>query len=547
MGKFSKKQNLEQGAVILLFSTIIVKLIGAFFKIPLSSNFCLGDLGFGYFSAAYDLFTPIYMMAISGFPVAISRMIADYNAKGMKGTAKKAFKVSIKTLSLIGIAGCVLLLLAVIPFVNLTDKSGESIYCFLAVIPAFFFCCIVSCYRGYYEGVFNMVPAAVSNVIEALGKLLLGFTFAFVTVRLTGKPASGAAAALIGITLGTLLSACYLNIKYKIDNKYVDFKTELSDIKDSDIAKLLIVTAIPIVLSSLSGSLVTLIDTFTVRWQLGVAVDADFEGLKSMYSAVIDEYNISAVSPLTAEQFPTLLYGIRSKAYTIYNIVPTFTTALGVGAVPILAKALAKGDKTLIKNSSETVLKFTSLIVFPATAGLLALSDNVMSLLYGKGASAEVGGQMLFIFAAACLFAGLSIPLCSMLQALSLQKSAFLNVLMGMAVKIIGNLVLCSVTKINIFGSVISTLLCYIVIFVLNFIVLLKQTGDYLQMISVFIKPFFAAILCAFSAFVVSLLGDSSIITVLSIAVGVIVYIVALVLLKAISKQEIANFLKKQA
>ena len=462
-------------------------------------------------------------------------------------TAKKAFKVSIKTLSLIGIAGCVLLLLAVIPFVNLTDKSGESIYCVLAVIPAFFFCCIVSCYRGYYEGVFNMVPAAVSNVIEALGKLLLGFTFAFVTVRLTGKPASGAAAALIGITLGTVLSACYLNVKYKKDNKNLDFKNEFSDVNDKDIARLLIVTAIPIVLSSLSGSLVTLIDTFTVRWQLCVAVDADFEGLKSIYSAVIDEYNISAVSPLTAEQFPTLLYGIRSKAYTIYNIVPTFTTALGVGAVPILAKALAKGDKTLIKNSSETVLKFTSLIVFPATAGLLALSDNVMSLLYCKGASAELGGQMLFIFAAACLFAGLSIPLCSMLQALSLQKSAFLNVLIGMAVKIIGNLVLCSVTKLNIFGSVISTLLCYIVIFVLNFIVLLKQTGNYLQMISVFIKPFFAAILCAFSAFVVSLLGDSSIITVLSIAVGVIVYIVALVLLKAISKQEIANFLKKQA
>lgn len=545
MGKFSKKQNLEQGALILLLSTVIVKLIGAFFKIPLSSKFCLGDLGFGYFSAAYDLFTPVYMMAISGFPVAISRMIADYNAKEMIGTAGKAFKVSIKTLTLIGIAGCVLLLLAVIPFVNLTDKSGESVYCILAVIPAFFFCCIVSCYRGYYEGIFNMVPAAVSNVIEALGKLLLGFTFAFVTVRVTGKPAFGATAALIGITLGTLFSAFYLNIKYKHDNKNVDFKNELSDIRDKDIAKLLIVTAVPIVLSSLSGSLVTLIDTFTVRWQLGIMVDADFEDLKSIYSAVIDEYNISVVNPITAEQFPTLLYGIRSKAYTIYNIVPTFTAALGVSAVPILADALAKKDRELIKNSSQTVLKFTSLIVFPACAGLLALSDNIMSLLYGKGASAEVGGQMLFIFAVACIFAGFSIPLCSMLQALSLQKSAFINVLIGMAVKIIGNLILCSVTKLNIFGSVISTLLCYIVIFVLNFTVLLKQTGDYLQMISVFIKPFFAALLCGFSAFLISFMGDSSIITVLSVAVGAIVYIVALVLLKSISKQEIISFLKK--
>ena len=543
MADISKKQNLEQGAVILLLSTVIVKIIGAFFKIPISSDYCLGDLGFGYFSAVYDLFTPVYMMAISGFPVAVSRLIADFNAKGLNENVNRTFKVSLKTLSVIGVLGCVFLLLCVIPFVRLTDMTGESVYCFLAVIPSFFFCCIVSCYRGYYEGILNMVPAAVSNIIEALGKLLLGFSLALITIKFTGKPALGAAAALAGITLGTLLSALYLFFKYKGDRKVPSVETV--GINDKEISKVLIITAIPIVLSSLSGSLVTLIDTFTVRWQLGILVKENFEGLKLLYSAVIDEYNSASLTALSAEQFPTLLYGIRSKAFTIYNIVPTFTTALGVSAVPILATAFAKCDKQQIKKSTQTILKFTSLIAFGAGAGLLALSEKIMILLFSKGASAQVGGKMLFIFAVACIFSGLSVVLCSMLQALSVQNIALINVGIGMTVKLVLNLVLCQNLKLNIYGSAISTLVAYFLIFVLNLAVLIHRVGNCIDIIKVFLKPFLAAVFCGFSAYFVSLLGDSSLNTLCAIAVGGTVYIAVLVLTKAFSKPEIANFLKK--
>ena len=546
MLKSSKKQNLEQGAAILLLSTVIVKLIGALFKIPLSSEICLGDLGFGYFSAAYDLFTPLYIMAISGFPVAISRIIADYNAKGMESEAKRAFRVSRKTLAIIGIIGSFIMLVAVIPFVSLTDETGQSIYSVLAVVPAFLFLCIVSCYRGYFEGYSNMLPAAVSNVIEALGKLILGFSFAYITVKITGNLPLGAAAALFGITLGTLISAIYLHIRYKSDkNHLLSANTQSINLSDKEIKRMIILTAVPIVLSSLSGSLVTLIDAFTVRWQLSITATENFGRLSEIYSEVIKEYNTTSLNTLSSLEFPTLLYGIRSKAYTLYNIVPTFTMALGVSAVPVISEAFAKKDSTQILKSSEAVLKFASLIALPAGAGMFVLSKDIMVLLYGKGASASLGGKMLTLYALAAVFSGLSVVLCSVLQALSLQKKVLLNVFIGIALKITGNLVLCSIIGVNIFGAVISTLLCYLLIFLLNLFSLIKLTGNFIQVISVFLKPLIASLLCGITAYFVSLIGENSLVCLLSVMAGGAVYIISLILFKAISRQEISNFLKK--
>lgn len=546
MYKASKKQNLEQGAAILLLSTVVVKLIGALFKIPLSSEICLGDLGFGYFSAAYDLFTPLYIMAISGFPVAISRIIADFNAKGMENEAERVFKVSRKTLAIIGVIGSFILLVSVIPFVSLTDRTGQSVYSVLAVVPAFMFLCIVSCYRGYFEGYSNMLPAAVSNVIEALGKLILGFSFAYITVKITGDLPLGAAAALAGITLGTLISAIYLHIRYKSDkNHLLSANPQSIALSDIEIKRMIILTAVPIVLSSLSGSLVTLIDAFTVRWQLSITVTENFSKLSEIYSEVINEYNATSLNKLSYLEFPTLLYGIRSKAYTLYNIVPTFTMALGVSAVPALSEAFAKKDTKRILKSSETVLKFASLIALPAGVGMFVLSKEIMALVYGAGASANLGGKMLMLYALAAVFSGLSVVLCSMLQALSLQKKALFNVFIGMVIKITGNLVLCSFVGVNIYGAVISTLLCYLAIFILNLLALIKLTGNFASVISVFLKPLIAALLCGVTAYFVSLIGENSLVCLLSVVVGGAVYIISLILFKAISKQEISNFFKK--
>ena len=170
--KKRKQQSFEYGAIILLCSTMLVKVIGAIFKIPLSN--LLGDLGFGYFSSAYDLFTPIYTLAMAGLPIAVSRIVAEHITNKRFNDVHRTLSVTKKLFFISGLTGFILMLALIYPFVRITDRTGQTIYSLFAIAPSLFFCCVMSTYRGYYEGLRNMYPTAASDVIEALGKLILG-------------------------------------------------------------------------------------------------------------------------------------------------------------------------------------------------------------------------------------------------------------------------------------------------------------------------------------------------------------------------------------
>ena len=128
-----KQQSFEYGAIILLCSTVLVKIIGAFFKIPLSN--LIGDLGFGYFSSAYDLFTPIYTLAMAGLPIAISRVIAERMAKARYNDVKKTLKITSRIFLVTGCTAAIIMLLLIRPFVSLTDATGKTVYSIYAIVP----------------------------------------------------------------------------------------------------------------------------------------------------------------------------------------------------------------------------------------------------------------------------------------------------------------------------------------------------------------------------------------------------------------------------
>ena len=172
-----EKTGFQRGALLLLSSAVIVKLIGALFKIPLSNKYCLGDLGFGYFSSAYDLFTPFYAIAMAGLPVAVSKTVSEYSAQGRFKDVRQALKVSRRVYFAAGLICFFCLGVFIYPFSRLTDSTGAGIYALFAMTPSVIFCCLMSSYRGYYQGLNNMLPTAVSELLEALCKLILGFGF----------------------------------------------------------------------------------------------------------------------------------------------------------------------------------------------------------------------------------------------------------------------------------------------------------------------------------------------------------------------------------
>ena len=523
----NKKQSLIEGSYILLFTAIITKIIGAVFKIPLSSNYCLGDLGFGYFSAAYDLYLPISTLAISGFPVAISRIIADYVANRKQEEIKSVLKASKKILLIVSVAEFILISALIYPISKFTDSSGQGIYCLLAVLPSVFISSILSLYRGYFEGLSQMKPAAVSNIVEALGKLILGFSFAFLIIKFTNNVAFAAAGALLGINIGLLISLLYIYVKYRISSKEFsnnNYKTNIN------LTKSIIIVVLPVALASLGTSFVALIDSLTVRVQLSMLIN-DFEGF---YKSLIDELN------LTSSELPTVLYGIKSKAFTLFNLVLTLTTALGISVVPTITECKVHNDNIALINNSNSSLKLTTLICFPIALGFVFVGNNIMTFLFGNSASSFIGGKMLLIYGLAAVFAGVSIVLSNILQGIGSFKTVFLNISFGIILKVIFNILFTSVSKFNIYGCCYSTLICYFIICCLHLISFFNNTGK-LPLANIFIKPFFASTICGLTAFIICNISESKMLFLCAIVSAAIIYFLCLLILKFFTFQDMQS------
>lgn len=544
MKKETQEKGFQRGAFLLLGSAVIVKLIGALFKIPLSSRYCLGDLGFGYFSSAYDLFTPFYALAMAGLPVAVSKTVSEYAAQGGYNDVRETLKLSRRVYLAAGIICFLCLSAFVYPFSRLTDSTGAGIYSLAAMTPSVIFCCFMSSYRGYYQGLNNMLPTAVSELTEALCKLCLGFGFGILTVKITGNAAFGAAAAIFGITVGTAVSTLYLKLYYRFKGDGIS-PEQISGSPKADggrsAAKALVLIALPVALASLAGNIALIIDALTVRRQLTLLDENGFKLIRDIYALSIADYNKTASTPITNSELTALLYGIRGKAYTLFNLVPTLTAVIGVSAVPVLSGLKAEKNYKALNRNLNSALKLSTLISFPAGIGLIAASDRIMELLYDSAASVEIGAPLLKIFGIAAAFAGIAIPLTGMLQAIGKQKAALINIAVGAAIKLAVGLLTVSVPEINIKGAAFGTLACYAVIFLLHMTVLLKCKEASVNIKAVFLKPLISALACGFAARLVFYVGDSFFVTISAIFAAFAVYIICLILAKAFEESDFCS------
>lgn len=544
-GKERKQQSFEYGAIILLCSTLLVKVIGAIFKIPLSN--LIGDLGFGFFSSAYDLFTPIYTLAMAGLPIAISRMVAEHMAKENYRDVRKTFKVTSKIFIITGLVAMLLMLCFTDDFVEKTDPTGRTTYSIYAIVPALLVCCVTSAFRGYYEGLRNMYPTAFSDVIESLGKLILGYGFAYIVLKTTNDVAYAAAGAMFGITIGSVAAALFLFIRHKVKGDGIT-KQELDSSptpqRTAIIIKSVVIIAVPVVFASLANSFSSLADAFFVKKHLATMMGDHAELIRNMYQNSIADYNMYSATELIDKEIPTFLYGIRGKAFTLYNLVPAITSVLGVSALPVLATAWTKKDKSLLKRNIESPLKLTAIISMPIGMGFVFLGDQIMGLIYSTTASVEIGGTILQIYGFAAIFAGISIPMTSMLQSVKKELFAFINIAVGAVIKVAVNYFLVSVPSINIKGAAIGTLACFAYVFIAHFITLIVATKVKPNVWKTILKPLISALACGFSTVVLDLSSMGKIGTILEIGVAAVVYVLVLIMLNTFEPEDVISLPK---
>ena len=376
-----KKQSVLNGAMMLMLAVMLVKVIGLLFKIPLTDM--IGGVGRGYFNSAYEIYTPIFAISMAGLPVAVSRMVAENIALGNYREPRMIRKVSQRLYIIVGIVGTLVLLVAAFPYAKFVANE-RTLPAVLAVAPSIFFCCFMSTYRGYYEGLRNMTPTAISQVVEALGKLLIGLLLAKIVITTgtnqyeTGMLQSGnisavvfgnevtslaeansvitpwaAAGAVMGVTIGSLAAAVFLAIYYRIKGDGFT-RTQLVNSPKSrsseELAKEMIRIAVPMVISALILNITNLVDTTTIQSRLTTAIENDLTTVLQMHSEAINEaVRLSRLNISDSEEIVKYLWGSYGMALDFRNLIPNLTLQLGISALPALAAAWAIKEKNGIK------------------------------------------------------------------------------------------------------------------------------------------------------------------------------------------------------
>ena len=567
----ARSQSLLSGAFILVVATVLVKVIGALFKIPLSM--LIGEVGRGYFSTAYEIYTPLYSISMAGLPVAVSRLVAKERSLGHFRDVRMIRRVSARLFLLMGVLGTVLLMLVAYPYTKFIVKYVENVYCVLAIAPSIFCCCCMSTYRGYYEGMQNMLPTAISEVIEVVGKLIvgLGASYALLKSQLArfeaGQPVFGAVretkedalaaiypyaatTAVLGVTSGTVLGLVYLIIRHRLKGDGITKAQLLSSPKPADgqtLAKIIVMTALPIAASSLVTNITNLIDAATIQARLQHAVEKAPDVIYSLYGVEFDEMKVAD------SQIVKYIYGIYNEVLDFKNLVPTITMTLGISAIPVLSAAWANQKRHSIKLAVESVIRVTMLISLPTGFGLAAVSYSLLDMFY-PAATASIGSTILAVYGCTIFIFAVSSPITSMLQAIGRTDIPLKSLVVGAVIKIVLNCILIGNPHININGAPIASIACYLVVVIINLYSIIKITEVKINFGSVFIKPCICSAISAFVAFLTnlvfgkflgslgntdSMLNGNTVALIIAVIAAVIAYVITILLFKGISKDDL--------
>ncbi len=521
-----KKQGFVHGALILMLSNIIVKVVGALFKIPLSN--VIGDTAMGYFNSAYSIYSMCFLISTAGLPVAISRLIAAAQARKNTKEADLIYRISLLIFVLIGLFGTSLLFFGSDLIASIPGEPELGI-CIKAISPIMFFICLVSCIRGYFQGSQNMIPTAVSQVLETLGNLCLGLTAGIFASKNGYAAPAVAAFALGGVTFGVIISAVYMAFAKWMASRDREKETEIQEVpRKREIASKLIAIAIPITISSSVLSLTSVIDSMLAVKRLNEACVG------------VTYFAINEAAPVAM----TVYGAYMAKAITFFNLPPTIIYPFAISIIPAISGAEETRDRAALKKTMDFTFRIVSVIALPCAFGLGVLAKPIINLLFSTNdpifmtKSGEVLlsnnaiAPMLSILAPAIVFSGLISVSGAMLQASGHERKSILSTCCGVGAKALAVWILIGIPSIGHYGIPLSTLLCYLVMFCFNMFFLSHFLDYRISFRHIMLKPLFAALSCGITAgagyFLLAKVISPSLATIASILMAALIYVIVL-------------------
>lgn len=563
-----KSQSFLKGAAILGGSMVVVRLMGMVYKILLSGMY--GGVGTGLFNSAYALYNPLFMLSTAGFPIAISRTVSESIARKRYRDVRQIHKLSVPIFVFAGLLCFLAMVIGSFIYVRVIN-ADNAIFALLCLSPTIFFGCLMSIYRGYFEGMRNMTPTAISEIIEAACKLILGFSASFITMKLclneynnsgyvlgvkcaSEAQANAAAipiaigAAITGISLGSVFGFLFLFIRYRRGGDGITaemLRASPPPKSNGTIIRVLVKTAIPIGLGAIVMSVADMIDSTLIQRQIFRIMENNPDALLNVYASLIPDNVVYSGST------HTYLYGCYGIANTLMMLVTALTQVFGTTALPSVTNAWTVKNKEKLKASMETVLRVTVLVTIPSGIGISVLAQPLLSLIYSSPSVAnevEIGSRVLTVMGISVIFIAISTPLCSMLQGIGRMDVPLKLFVIGLVIKIVVNYILVGIPEINIQGANVGSIVCYGFVVIAALFVLCRETKIVPDFISIFVKPLIAAIICGFAAYFSEIFFDflfyQKIATILAVLTAVFVYAAALLLLRAVSKEDILQMPK---
>ena len=512
-------ESFMQGVFAIMFSQVLIKIFGMIYKLYLTNKEGFGDAGNAIYSSGFQIYALLLTLSSIGVPNAISKLVAERLAVGDSKGAHRIFKVAFATFSIIGGIGTLILFYGAKYIAYNMLQIPEAEYTLVALSPSIFFVAISSVVRGYFNGRQNLKATANSQTIEQVFKTCL----TIIIVAVIGAFSSNntiimAAGANLATTLSTFLSFAYLYLYYGERKKEIaqDIKssTNYKAYRIKDIIKTILSVSIPISLSSLMSVITKNIDAITV---------------------------VSGLKTFMTEASAKIQYGILAGKVDALTAVPlSLNIAFATALVPTIASAKAVGNIQTARERTELSLLITILIGLPCTVGMFVFAPQILNLLFPN---ANRGELLLQISSLTIIFSVLIQTVNAGLQGIGKIMVPATALGIGVIVKYILNLILIKNPSIGVYGAGIASLCCNVVVFLIGITVLIKNMKLQLDLGKFVIKPILStgmmAIVSLYVYNVLQKLIANQLATVISIACAGIIYIISLLILKNLTKEEI--------
>ncbi len=522
-----KNDFLLQGG-ILAIAGLITRFIGLVYRIPLTR--IVGTEGMAYYNTAYEIYNIALLVSTYSVPVAVSKLIADRDSRGQYLNSHRIFRVGMVLSSGIGLAVSLLLFIFAKNLASFMKWPSAAIP-LRVLAPTIFVFSIMGIIRGLFQGKRTMVPTAFSQIIEQIFNAIFSIVAALLLIRAHKDSAEAAAYGAAGGTTGTLVGAVFglifLVFIYSINSEYFTRKclkdhTGIRE-SDKDIAKMILLTMLPIILSQTIYQLSGILDNY-------------------MFSRILFGKGME-------EAEKAVLYEAYSNKYKwLYNLPVAIASAFGVSIVPTLSATFKSNNLDSVRTKVASSIKVNMIVAIPSAVGLTFLGGPILLLLFNRPDDL-LSGKLMTLGGIAVVFFALSTLTNGILQGIDRLSLPVIHSAISLAVHIVLVIVLVGPLNFGAYGLVIGNVTYGLLVCILNWI----SIGDILEyrqeIRTTFLMPLAASLIMGLISFGIfkglNLLTHSNNVSVIiAIIVAIPVYFAALLLLKGVSEEELKGFPK---